>query len=461
MDNNRVLDSTKQGVLDGLKRGESYSEISEHVKVGVARIKVIIRELKERGFITEEQIKQAREKRKQWKKEHTEENKEETIDENLKNKVLGWLKYGFTTQKICRILNITNQELQQIKDLLIKEGKISKDGIRLAVENRLEQDKEIVYKHLCQGDEYKVILVDLPYATLSYVARLVDMLKKENKITGEEIERAKFERYEKEKLEYICQGLLQGFSWKEIIEGDKSKNLTEQQVETRQKKLLEAGIITKEQIEAARKKRMESKKAENQENYEGPHDKRILQLLKLGFNGMQVAQIVGVGESYVSKRKRELELKGKITKEEISMAIENREKRADIRRKKLERMKRLAKDVDIEIFQEHIEYARAKDELKELKMSDVRILSDVIEIEPKLIVSVNIKFILLCFTRAKKYDAAIAFLNQCIECLDEEDDRESSLLKAKNEIMLSKSKMPRKSAKTRVKTGVRYEGDGR
>ena len=67
------------------------------------------------------------------------------ISEELVEKVLELFTIGVRQQRIVGILNIEFKTLERIRDRLIKNGKLTKEGIEKAVQKWEKQNEDITY----------------------------------------------------------------------------------------------------------------------------------------------------------------------------------------------------------------------------------------------------------------------------------------------------------------------------
>ena len=366
------------------------------------------------------------------------------MDEEVEKNVLRLLLLGIHVNSIQNLLNRSSEDIQKIKEILKGKGKITEDKIKEALEVRRKRDKSTVYNLLLLGYSYKEIANEIPYADKNYVVRLANNLRKEKLITDAEIEEAKFERNEKYKKEVILNGLEQGLSQEEIIEeykesvknieGIKNKTISRKIISDYTKKLLNQGVITKEQIE---RKRLEGQKIRierRKEQHVGPHEERVLELLKLGFYGAEIAKVTELTLSYISQIKRKLEKRGKITEEEIQEAIENRQEETEKRQTHIAKIINFSEDINEDIVQQHIEYSKVTYALNELSEKDFKLLQKVIPMDEKLVSFDNINFILRVLTKRNEDSQAVAFIDECIVACEDDKKRNGTLKEAKRQI---------------------------
>ena len=475
----------RQKILEGLREGKNIRQIANGVSVKECRVSQIIRELIKEGKITQEEIDETRkrldtseeekeivykflmkkismkeisritgynyEKVREIKRTLAREGKIDSgkyipeiipkdsgddIDEDLKQSIIELYLQGYTSLIICKKLNISSLvEFNRIREVLLKEGKITKEQIATARKEKAKQDEETVYRLLLKGYTQGDITREVEDMSIDKINRIRVKLEAEGRITKEEIERYKFENNEKKILEYVLRMLKQGYSHGEIAENDPNGYLTHSNIWRYKKKLVEEGLITDEEIEKAKEKvkRMKAKKRKIESK--GPFDERMVKLFKLGFTQEQIARILELNVGYVYKRREILILQKKLTKAEIKTARKFREDEADERRKRIQgpgEEKSKIKDVNT-----HIEYCKAQLKLGELYPKDIVLIIQAVQYTPELMTNSNINFVIMAFTRNQEPIRAIKFLNICLNILDKDDtERRERLLRAKQEVEL-------------------------
>lgn len=115
--------------LNGLKQGQTFTEIANHIGISNSMVSAYKRELVAKGAITEEEIEIAKAERKQREKEENPDRK----------KVLQGLKQGKTYRDISRGVSFSEARVSQVAKELIQEGKITQDEIDKAAS---ENDKK-------------------------------------------------------------------------------------------------------------------------------------------------------------------------------------------------------------------------------------------------------------------------------------------------------------------------------
>ncbi len=475
----------RQKILEGLREGKNIRQIANGVSVKECRVSQIIRELIKEGKITQEEIDETRkrldtseeekeivyeflmkkismkeisritgynyEKVREIKRTLAREGKIDSgkyipeiipkdsgddIDEDLKQSIIELYLQGYTSLIICKKLNISSLvEFNRIREVLLKEGKITKEQIATARKEKAKQDEETVYRLLLKGYTQGDITREVEDMSIDKINRIRVKLEAEGRITKEDIERYKFENNEKKILEYVLRMLKQGYSHSEIAENDPNGYLTHSNIWRYKKKLVEEGLITDEEIEKAKEKVKRRKAKKRKMESKEPFDERMVKLFKFGFTQEQIARILELNVGYVYKRREILILQKKLTKAEIKTARKFREDEADERRKRIQgpgEEKSKIKDVNT-----HIEYCKAQLKLGELYPKDIVLIIQAVQYTPELMTNSNINFVITAFTRNQEPIRAIKFLNICLNILDKDDtERRERLLRAKQEVEL-------------------------
>ncbi len=475
----------RQKILEGLREGKNIRQIANGVSVKECRVSQIIRELIKEGKITQEEIDETRkrldtseeekeivyeflmkkismkeisritgynyEKVREIKRTLAREGKIDSgkyipeiipkdsgddIDEDLKQSIIELYLQGYTSLIICKKLNISSLvEFNRIREVLLKEGKITKEQIATARKEKAKQDEETVYRLLLKGYTQGDITREVEDMSIDKINRIRVKLEAEGRITKEDIERYKFENNEKKILEYVLRMLKQGYSHGEIAENDPNGYLTHSNIWRYKKKLVEEGLITDEEIEKAKEKVKRRKAKKRKMESKEPFDERMVKLFKFGFTQEQIARILELNVGYVYKRRKILILQKKLTKAEIKTARKFREDEADERRKRIQgpgEEKSKIKDVNT-----HIEYCKAQLKLGELYPKDIVLIIQAVQYTPELMTNSNINFVITAFTRNQEPIRAIKFLNICLNILDKDDtERRERLLRAKQEVEL-------------------------
>lgn len=185
----------------------------------------------------------------------------------------------------------------------------------------------------------------------SYIGKL----KEKGIITDEEIEKYKFEseQGEKQRNQFVLEGLKMGLSRRAIADLDEDGYLTESMVKLTIKKLKADGTVTDEEIKSWKTdKQKELKKEKNKSKRE--YDKQIIALLKKGYLEREIAEEFGKALTTISARVSSIKNNGKITEEEIRIAREKRKEREEKTAKQEE--KRIVQEENK--YEEYMEKAR-------------------------------------------------------------------------------------------------------
>jgi len=489
----RENDPDRKKILEGLKQGKNITEISKGVRFKPARVGEIVRELIQEGKITQREIDEAREqfgpraelkekvcklfKQKKtyeqmkeelgistytiskMKKELLQEGrlteddfvkevgtandsdgqeveKRDTVSVFIKEEVHVLLLRGLSDMLIKKELNKPRVVILKCIEALKAEGKITSEIIEDAKQERRLRDKEKVYRLSMQGYSQKEMVEQILYSYLSYIQELIKELKKEGRLTDKKIQNAKFENNEKENREFVLERLRKGWTRQDISDADPNGYLTVGKVKGIEKRLIEEGVISEEEIKKARKARMPEKKKEKKKENIGPYDEKIRRLFLFGFSQNQISQILELNVKYVANRKAILKMQKKLTQIRINNAKENREKNVEERRRKIEKMLDDLDFSDLEVFNEHIEYCKALRHVEDVDEKDVNLLAEVIETTPESITLSNISFITSEIIKRKGQHAGIQFMNRCITTLDEGSEERKKLEEGVKELKI-------------------------
>lgn len=412
-------DTRPAEVLKGLKAGKYNAEIGKELYIHKDRVKEYVDMLIAKGEITEEEIQEARVKRKEEAKKQAEGVQE--VDEDLKDKILRLLNLGIDSQRLCNSLNISNTILKEAKKVLIKEGKITEEQIRENQAKRIIQDKNTVLELLFKGYMPTEIAIQIPLGDRKYVGRIVKKLKAEGRITDKQIEEARFERKETDRRKIIIDGLKQGLTYDEIAEKGITKRLTKKIVSDIKAQLVREGAITESEILEAREKRKSIKRKENKDK-EKPDDEKIRKLGDLGFNTDQIGIIIGKGHWYIVKRRGVMERKGIINRKGIRTNTKNRIPNATKRLNQIAKVISFKADLDDKIVQDQIDYEKAMVQLGETQLENIKLLRKVLPMSSDLITKGNVNFITRQLTRNDMGEEALRFMDECINTVNHEKE---------------------------------------
>lgn len=323
-------DSDRKRILEGVKRGELPTEIEEDTTIGYAQIKNIIIEFIDNGIITEEEIINAREERKKAK-----EGKEKSFIEIDKEVLLSHLVLGYDIYDTrYRLGNVDPILYAKLRKELIKEGRITKEEIKAYREKREEEYKKEIFELLKKGTSQRKISSWMGFP-LERTQTYIKKIKIERNISNKEIEKWKAEREDsiEKKREAILDGLTKGLTRQEIITSHPKQNLTDSDVKNGIKILKKEGKITQEEIEKYRKLREERKNGNNKLTHT---EQKIFTYVKIGVDALEIAELMGKSKSYIFTKIWTIRKKGYITKKQIEEARERRKKEQEEQRKKRE-----------------------------------------------------------------------------------------------------------------------------
>lgn len=204
----------KNRIIELLKQGYRYNEISEIVGTAPPSIRKVKNEAINEGKFTEEEyqsaIKNRREKLKNAPQESEEENKQ------FEKQVFELIKRGKNIGYIRKKTGKTKAKIQKIIRSLIKNGKITQSEIDEAREKVAKQLEHKVLIGLRKGYSQKEIaeMFDEGEYSVDVIQACIKKIKERGDITEKEIIRYKYEAVqgEKELQELILRGLYQGLS---------------------------------------------------------------------------------------------------------------------------------------------------------------------------------------------------------------------------------------------------------
>jgi len=321
-------DLITQKILKYVKAGLSQEDIARLVNraQGVVNRRILL--LKQYGIIMQEEIDAAR-------KDYIEETKNDNL---IKDVVLEKLKQGKFIHDIASILGLSDRTVKRIQDSLIAEGKITQEEIDEALRNSGTKAKRdsMVIELLRQGYSYEEIGEEVGCGVTT-VKRIKAKAIADGKLNEEEYKKAKKQRKdilkkqptrkeenaEKDKL--IIEMLKAGKPIKYIV---RKSGLAIGKLNEIIEELIEAGMITKEEIEQAR------------EGNEKEVERKILEGLKMGYSQRKIVEMFEEGEisqTGIGKKIKKLIDKGEITLEEIESYKCKAEKKEKHRQVKVKR----------------------------------------------------------------------------------------------------------------------------
>lgn len=255
-----IFELKRQGIstykiteIPEIKKKAKYSTVFRYVKDGFKL-----------GIIKKDEVEKAEERRKQEEADAAKRNAEilkqqendkksqiQNIDEQ---QLLRFLILGYDVIRIQSKMQINDiNEVEEVIDKLVQEGKITKQQINEYIEKRQKEEIEKVFEGLKAGKSQRNIAKDID-STFSRVRTYIKKIKAEKNITDEDILRWKNEQensiYKREQA--VKEGLKRDLSKNEIIKSYLEQQLNERYVRRTRAKLLGDEDI-KAEIEKARK----------------------------------------------------------------------------------------------------------------------------------------------------------------------------------------------------------------
>lgn len=301
-------------ILQELYEGKSYVEIAEHIGIGSTTVQRFKDILIQNGEITQEQIKEARQRKRQEQKENSED----------RQKILEGLRAGKNFREIAKGVSVKESRVGQIAKELVKEGKITQaqiDEARKRVDTskqEKEEEKEIVYELLMKKISMKEIARITGYSYEKILA-IKKILAREGKIDSgkykpEIIPKDSGDDIDEELKQRIIELYLQGFTSMIICKKLNISSLVE--FNRIKDALIREGRITKEQIATARREKAKQ------------DEETVYRLLLKGYTqGDITREVEDMSIDKINRIRRKLAAEGRITKEEVERyKFENNEK---------------------------------------------------------------------------------------------------------------------------------------
>ncbi len=336
-------DPNRIRILEGLRRGESDKIIARDTTIKVQQVRNIRLELIAEGLITQEEVDKAKEKAEIERQQRLKQKKTKDVDEE---QLLQYLILGYNTTNIRRKLEISYEQYKKIVNKFIKEKRITNDEIRANRAKRKKENKQKVYEGLKNGMSQRAIseMID---ETLVVVQNIIKSIKEEENISDEDINRWKNQvpsSLEKRK-EVILEGLKNGLSRKEIIERYPEQQLNGDNVKNAINILKREGKITDDEIKRYRKDQRTTANIEKIDIQFTLEDEEILKYLREGYEVKKIASLIKKSVSYTYKKISFLCDSNRITREEIEQVRIDRQ--TQIERDKKEHLEDI-QDIDEE-----------------------------------------------------------------------------------------------------------------
>ena len=316
--NRRMQDPLTIKIIEGLKRGETYKEISRNIPISDSQIKNITQWLIEEKVITQKQIDEAKEKYKNEPKQK--ENNTEILEEQ---QIIDYLTLGYDNFDIrMRHPKLDNEVFLSMQNELIENKKITRKEIKKYRQKRKEKDKTEIVKMLKKGITQKDIAKELLITDVRMQTYLKEIRKEQN-ISKEDIKKWKdnLEDSMKNKKIAVLEGTRLGWSVQEIVDKNPELNLTYANVVDIRKVLVKEKTLAKGKIQEYKKN-----KKQNEEIYHELNEleKNVLAYLKKGLQAREIVEKTNKSRGYIFEIIARLKKRGNITEQEIKKCREQR-----------------------------------------------------------------------------------------------------------------------------------------
>ena len=438
---------TKNRIIELLKQGYMYEEVSEIVDFSKEYVRRIKNEAVSQGKFTEEEYQNAIKDRQEQLKNESQKPKCE--DMQLEQQILELTKKGKNIYFVSRKVGERRAKIQEVIKRLIKEGKITQTEINEASEKEERELERKVLIGLRRGYSQREIveMFEEGEYSIDVIQNRITKLKERGDITEEEIIRYKYEAEQGEKKlqEFVLRGIKQGLSRAAMAELDETGYFSEAKIRRAIDKMKKQGILTEEDIQKSRKIRKKSNQKENEQKRRKKENK-IQKLLLQGFTNKEIAEILGYSNSYIFAITDRMKKERQITEDEIKNAREKKkegkaeeerkeqpktgdEKLANNYKKKLEKARKIAKgtcdkytDKQINGIVHDLRSLAEKMQAKSvLKNEEIKIISEALFCAEKIDVN-NILGIVRLYLKNRNYQSCIYTLNYSKNFLTEDSD---------------------------------------
>lgn len=315
----------RQKIIELLKQGYLYQEISEMDGYCPTTIRRIKEKAIKEGVFTEEDYQVARLQRVSERKKQPKKSKGE--DKELENAILDMLSRGKDMFYMRRKTGKTKKDIQDLIQKVMKDGKISNAQIREAREKAKQELERRVLIGLKKGETQREIVDsfgDGEY-TLTAIQTAISHLKESGKITDEDIARYKYEAEQGEKAlqAFILRGIRLGLSRVEMAKRDETGYFSESKIKHAIRRMRKQGLISQKDIKkgkSARKKDIQDKARQKSKVLYAA----VLKLAKQGYTAQEIADELGYKRETIWLKIADLKKQGKITQEDIDRERSNR-----------------------------------------------------------------------------------------------------------------------------------------
>ena len=303
-----------QRILSKLKDGILQAEIARQEGISVSRITQLRKEFIARGELDGDADVPI--------ESSFSENSDCSLLGEKEKQIIDLLLKGLPLSIIAKQLNIEQFDLSVIIKQLKRDKYITSSQINDARNKFREEEEKNILIFLRRGYSQSDILKELTYLASGTLSIRVRDLVEAGKITEKEIEKYQYEapQGEKEIMEFVCSKLKLGFSIDEIIAADENGFLTVHRVREATEQVIQRGIISEGEIANAKARRKKEKKEEEDQMY----DNTILTLFTEGATSKEIATTMGMSYEFIKARIAKLKKSGKISPAKQNKAKRNR-----------------------------------------------------------------------------------------------------------------------------------------
>ena len=304
--------------------------------------------------------------------------------------VLSSLKKGTIYSDIEKQANISHKELLKIIKNLKLLNIISSTEIKQAQNNRIECDKQNIVSLLKEGLSISNIISKETHLKPYYIKWLVKKIKEDNILTKEQIkDYIKNSKSKQDFKKLVLTGMEKGLNLKDIISSDTTDYATESKVRRMKETLINEGKITRKNYKKFHKKYIRTiKKEENNE-----YDKKIYKLIKKGLNNREIANCLGVKESFIYNKKKKILAKKLLIEEDLEeykilRKKQNDEIRLEVKKELTsEKNSTLHRKEFIKLIKDEISYGN------KIKKDDVILFGKILVLNNEFISKENLRFV--------------------------------------------------------------------
>ena len=282
---------------------------------------------------------------------------------------------GIVPDTIKKRLGIDLKEFTSAKEILFRKNKITREIVKERRKVKIARlEKRICYLANKKGYTLPQMVKSIRYEQANFIGDIIRKLKREGRINDKDVSSARNSNNKVRNFIYDC--LKDGFLRQEIIEAYeiqyKGEKLTLKRVENYEKKLIQAGDIIKDDLDAKRELRRKQKAEQEKLKNHGIYDDKICELIQLGFYPSEITNILGfINKGYVHNRLKFLVLQGKLTDYRIGVPdIEVREKSSIGRMARINESGEMTNEERAGLINTQITYTRAKIRLGEAISND-------------------------------------------------------------------------------------------